>query len=321
MTRYIVRRLLWMVVVLFIISIITYLIFYVMPPQDPALSFSGKIATPEQIARTRHRLGLDRPIYVQYGLFVKRFIAGDQYGWPGMGYSFESGQSIRSEVLSRAWITGQLAIGAAVVWLLLGIPIGIISALKRRTVADRAAMGFALFGVSAPVFWIGLLSLWIFWRVLHLSPGTGYTKFTDSPIDWFGHFWLPWVVLALLYAGFYARMVRGNMIEVMSEDYIRTARAKGLREREVIAKHGLRSALTPVVTMLGLDLGALMGGAIVTESVFNIPGLGPYVIDGVLRSDIPVVLGVTVFAAFSIVFANLIVDILYAYLDPRIRYA
>ena len=182
-------------------------------------------------------------------------------------------------------------------------------------------MGFALFGVSAPVFWIGLLALYLFWRVLHLSPGTGYTPITQSPVDWFGHFWLPWLVLSLLYAGFYARMVRGNMIEVMSEDYIRTARAKGLRERDVIAKHGLRSALTPVVTLLGLDLGALMGGAIVTESVFNIPGLGPYVIDAVLRADIPVVLGVTIFAAFAIVLANLIVDIAYAYLDPRIRYS
>ena len=310
-----------MVLVLFVISILTYVIFYVMPPQDPAVSFSGKIATPEQIAQTKKRLGLDHPLYVQYGLFVKRFVAGDQYGWPGMGFSFESGQSIRSEVISRAYVTAQLAVGGAVVWLLLGIPIGIISALKRRTLADRAAMGFALFGVSAPVFWIGLLALALFWRILHISPGTGYTAITKSPIDWFGHFWLPWIVLALLYAGFYARMVRGNMIEVMGEDYIRTARAKGLRERDVIAKHGLRSALTPVVTMLGLDLGALMGGAIVTESVFNIPGLGPYVIDGVTRSDIPVVLGVTTFAAFSIVLANLIVDIAYAFLDPRIRYA
>ena len=193
--------------------------------------------------------------------------------------------------------------------------------MKRRSIADRAAMGFALFGVSAPVFWIGLLSLFIFWRELHISPGTGYVPFTKNPIDWFGHFWLPWIVLALLYAGFYARMVRGNMIEVMSEDYIRTARAKGLRERNVIAKHGLRSALTPVVTMLGLDLGALMGGAIVTETVFNIPGLGPYVIDAVFRADIPVVLGVTIFAAFAIVLANLVVDVAYAYLDPRIRYS
>jgi peptide/nickel transport system permease protein len=310
-----------MFVVLFFISVITYLIFFKLPPEDPAVAFSGKIATPAQIEQTRHRLGLDRPIYVQYYLFIKRFVVGDQYGWPGLGYSFESGQAIRGELLSRAWVTVQLAVGAAVVWLLLGIPIGIISALKRRTLADRAAMGFALFGVSAPVFWVGLIALWIFWRVLHISAGTGYTPFTQSPVSWFGHFWLAWVVLALLYAGFYARMVRGNMIEVMSEDYIRTARAKGLSERRVIAKHGLRAALTPVVTMLGLDLGGLMGGAIVTESVFNIPGLGPYVIDGVLRSDIPVVLAVTIFAAFSIVLANLVVDIGYAYLDPRIRYA
>ena len=321
MTRYLIRRVIWMIVVLFVISIITYVIFYVMPPEDPAVAFSGKIATPAQIAQTRKRLGIDKPIYVQYYRFTKRFVLGDEYGWPGMGFSYATGQAIRPEVMQRAWVTAQLAIGAAIVWLLLGIPIGIISALKRRTIADRLAMGFALFGVSAPVFWIGLIALYIFWRVLHISAGTGYTPIGTSPVDWFGHFWLPWVVLALLYAGFYARMVRGNMIEVMSEDYIRTARAKGLPERTVIAKHGLRAALTPVVTMLGLDLGALMGGAIVTESVFNIPGLGPYVIDGVLRSDIPVVLAVTIFAAFSIVLANLIVAIAYAYLDPRIRYA
>jgi peptide/nickel transport system permease protein len=310
----------WMVVVLFVISILAYLIFYVMPPVDPAFSFAGQHPTQQEIDITRHNLGLDKPIYVQYGLFIKRFIIGDQYGWPGMGFSFNSGQSVRSDVLSHAWVTLQLALGAAVVWLLLGIPIGIISALKRRTLADRAAMGFALFGVSAPVFWIGLLSLVVFWKWLHLSAGTGYVPFTKSPIDWFGHFWLPWVVLALLYAGFYARMVRGNMIEVMGEDYIRTARAKGLRERDVIAKHGLRAALTPVVTMLGLDLGALMGGAIVTETVFNLDGLGPYVIDGARRADIPVVLGTTIFAAFAIVLANLVVDITYAYLDPRVRY-
>jgi peptide/nickel transport system permease protein len=321
MLRYVVRRVLWMILVLFIISIITYLIFYVMPPQDPALSFAGKAPTPTQIALARHRFGLDKPLYQQYGLFVKRFLFGDDYGWPGMNYSFATGQSIRNELISKALVTLQLALGAAITWLALGIPIGIISALKRRSAADRAAMGFALVGVSAPVFWIGLLALLLFWKKLGISPGTGYTPFTKSPLDWFGHFWLPWLVLALLYAAFYARMVRGNMIEVMGEDYIRTARAKGLPERTVIIKHGLRSALTPVATMLGLDLGGLLGGAIVTESVFNIPGLGPYTIDAVFRADIPVVLAVTMFAAFMIVLFNLVVDIVYAYLDPRVRYS
>lgn len=321
MGRYVVRRVAWMVLVLFVISIITYVIFYVMPPVDPAVAFSGKAPTPTQIAATRERFGLDKPLYHQYYLFIKRFATGDEFGWPGMGYSFASSQSIRAQVLSRAFVTLQLALGAAVAWLLIGIPVGIVSGLKRRSLADRAAMGFALFGVSAPVFWLGLISLFVFWRKLHISPGTGYVPFKESPLDWFGHFWLAWLVLALLYAAFYARMVRGNMIEVMGEDYIRTARAKGLPERTVIVKHGLRSALTPVVTMLGLDLGALLGGAIVTESVFNIPGLGPYTINAVFSGDLPIVLAVTMFAAFTIVFFNLVVDVTYAYLDPRVRYS
>jgi peptide/nickel transport system permease protein len=181
-------------------------------------------------------------------------------------------------------------------------------------------MGFALFGVSAPVFWLGLIALYIFWQKLGISPGTGYVPFTTSPAEWFGHFWLPWIVLALLYAAFYARIVRGNMIEVMGEDYIRTARAKGLSERRVIFKHGLRSSLTPVVTLFGLDLGVLLGGAIVTETVFNIPGLGPFVISAVFRGDLPVVIAVTLFGAFAVVTLTLLVDILYAYLDPRVRY-
>jgi peptide/nickel transport system permease protein len=321
MLRYVVRRMLWVVLVLFMISIITFLIFYVMPPQDPALTFAGKAPTPTQVELARHRFGLDKPIYQQYGLFVGRFIAGDENGWPGLGYSFATSQSVRSQMFSRAWITVQLALGAAVTWLLIGIPIGVISALKRRSFADRAAMGFALFGVSAPVFWLGLLALWLFWRKLGISPGTGYVPFSESPAGWFSHFWLPWLILALLYSAFYARMVRGNMIEVMGEDYIRTARAKGLPERTVIVRHGLRAALTPIVTILGLDLGALLGGAIVTETVFNLPGLGPYTIRAVFNSDIPIVLAVTMFAAFMIVFLNLVVDILYAYLDPRVRYS
>ena len=320
MLRYIIRRVLWMVFVLFVITLITFTIFYVMPPTDPAISFAGKAPTQETLDAVRRTFGLDRPLYVQYYLFVKRFIAGDQYGWPGLGFSFATRTAIRASVIPRAWITAQLAMGAAFVWLLLGVPIGIISALKRRSLADRAAMGFALFGVSAPVFWLGLIGLFIFWRKLGISPGTGYVPFTTSPAQWFGHFWLAWLVLALLYAAFYARIVRGNMIEVMSEDYIRTARAKGLSERTVVLKHGLRASLTPIVTLFGLDFGSLLGGAIITETVFNIPGLGPYTINAVYRGDLPVVLAVTMFGAVAITFFTLVVDVLYAYVDPRVRY-
>jgi peptide/nickel transport system permease protein len=321
MLRYIVRRLLYMVLVLAVISMLTFLIFYVMPPGDPALNFAGRHATPDILQEVKKQFSLDKPVYVQYYVFIKRLVLGDQFGWPGLGFSFQSRSSIRTQMLPRIWITLQLAIGAAITWLLLGISIGVVSALKRRSFADRAAMGFALFGVSAPVFWLATISLYVFWLKLHISPGTGFTSFGTSPVSWFGHLILPWIVLALLFAAFYARLVRGNMIEVMSEDYIRTARAKGLPERTVILKHGLRSSLTPVVTLFGLDFGGLVGGAIVTESVFNIPGLGPYVIDAVFRQDIPVVLAVTVFAAFGITFMTLVVDVLYAYLDPRVRYA
>ena len=321
MGRYIVRRLLWVVVIVVVITLFAFLVFYVMPPGDPAIAFAGRQPTPATIAAVREQLGLDKPIYVQYWRFVRNLFFGDEYGWPGFGFSFTTRTPVRDVIFSRVWVTLQLAIGAVIAWLLVGIPIGVISALKRRTITDRAAMGFALFGVSAPVFWLGLLSLYIFWYKLHWAPGTGYIPLSQNPFEWFTHFLMPWGVLALLYAAFYARMVRGNMIETMSEDYIRTARAKGLPERQVVFKHGLRSSLTPVVTMVGLDFGGLIGGAIVTERIFNIPGLGNYTVDAVFRNDLPVVLAVVVFAALGITLMNLIVDIVYAYLDPRVRYA
>jgi peptide/nickel transport system permease protein len=218
-------------------------------------------------------------------------------------------------------VTATLALGAAAVWLVMGIPIGIISAIRRRSLADRGAMLFALFGVSAPVFWLGYVLLFIFWFKLGWAPTpgmeTGESVFHAMVT---GKFVLPWITLSLLYAAFYARMVRGNLIETMSEDYIRTARAKGLSERRVIFKHGLRSALTPVVTMFGIDLGYLIGGAIITETVFDLDGVGKYTIQGVRDQDFPIVMGVTILAAFFIVVANLLVDVVYAFLDPRVRY-
>lgn len=321
MGRYIVRRLLYVLMVVLIITLVTFVIFYVMPPGNPAITFAGKIPTPSVVKLVKHQFGLDKPLYQQYGLFVGHLFKGDKYGWPGLGFSYYTRSPIREEIFSRALVTLQLAIGAAVIWLLIGIPTGILSALKRRSIADRAVMGFALIGVSAPVFWLGLLGLFIFWQKLHWVLGSGYTSIGENPGQWFGHMILPWVVLSLLFAAFYARMVRGNLLETMGEDYIRTARAKGLPERTVVGKHGLRSSLTPVVTMFGMDFGLLLGGAIITESVFNLPGLGQYVVQAVRQNDLPTVLAVTVIAAFSVTFMNLIVDILYAYLDPRVRYS
>ncbi|MDQ3986802.1 MAG: ABC transporter permease, partial [Actinomycetota bacterium] len=300
---------------------ITFVIFYMLPAEDPAIRFAGKAPTPALVAEVKNQLGLDDPIYVQYGRFVRNVFLGDEHGWPGLGFSFDTRSPIREEIFDRTVVTLQLAMGAAIVWLALGIPIGIVSALKRRSIVDRVAMGFALFGISAPVFWLGLMALYLFWEKWDILPGTGYEPIGGGFGDWFSHMILPWFVLALLFAAFYARMVRGNMIETMSEDYIRTARAKGLSERRVVFKHGLRASLTPIVTMFGIDLGTLLGGAVITEKVFNIPGLGDYAIRAVGNVDLPVIVAVVVFAALFISLLNLIVDVVYAYLDPRVRYS
>ena len=259
MWRYIVRRLLWVVVVLLVVTSITYVVFFVMPSTDPAVTFAGKNPTPEQIEEVRHQFGLDKPVPVQYLTFIRHVFLGDQYGWPGLGFSYSTRSPVKDQFFGRVLVTAQLAFGAALIWLAIGIPIGIISAIRSRTFTDRASMGIALFFVAAPVFWLGLMGLWLFWYKLRWSPGTGYVGWDKSFTGWLSHMALPWIVLAMLYAAFYARMVRGNMIETMGQDYIRTARVKGLSERRVIFKHGLRASLTPVVTLIGLDLGALLG--------------------------------------------------------------
>jgi peptide/nickel transport system permease protein len=320
MWRYIVRRLLWVVVVLLVVTAITYVVFFVMPSTDPAVTFAGKNPTPEQIEEVRRNFGLDKPVPVQYLTFIKHVFLGDQYGWPGLGFSYSTRSPVKDQFYGRVLVTAQLAFGAALVWLAIGIPIGIISAIKRRTLTDRVSMGIALFFVAAPVFWLGLMGLWLFWFKLRWSPGTGYVAWGDSFTGWLSHMILPWVVLALLYAAFYARMTRGNLIETMGQDYIRTARVKGLSESKVIFKHGLRASLTPVVTLIGLDLGALLGGAVITETVFNLQGIGQWAVASVFQGDLPVVLAVTVVVAIAVTMMNLIVDIVYAYLDPRVRY-
>ena len=320
MWRYIVRRLLWVVVVVLVVTAITYVVFFVMPSSDPAVTFAGKNPTPEQIEEVRHQFGLDRPVPIQYLTFLKHVFLGDQFGWPGLGFSYSTRSPVKDQFFDRILVTVQLAIGAALVWLAIGIPIGILSAIKRRTLTDRLSMGLALFFVAAPVFWLGLMGLWLFWFKLRWSPGTGYVAWGDSFTGWLSHMILPWVVLALLYAAFYARMTRGNLIETMGQDYIRTARVKGLSERKVIFKHGLRASLTPVVTLIGLDLRALLGGAVITETVFNLQGIGQWAVASVFQGDLPVVLAVTVVVAIAVTMMNLVVDIVYAYLDPRVRY-
>jgi len=321
MALYIIRRLFWTLVVVIIVLGITFLVFYKLPAGDPALRFAGKSPSDEQLALIRHRLGLDQAWYVQFGRFTEHFFFGDSGGWPGLGYSFGNDVSVLDEVKTRAPRTLWLIVGAATLWLSFGVAIGVLSAIKRRTIIDRAAMGFALFGISSPVFWLGLMALWIFWQKLGWTGGSGYEPLSAGVDKWFSHLILPWSCLALLYAAFYARVTRNSLLETLGEDYIRTARAKGLSERAVIFKHGLRASLTPIVTMFGLDIALLVGGAVITESVFNIQGLGWLAINSALNQDLPTVLGVTMLTAVAVAVMNLLVDIAYAFLDPRVRYA
>ena len=323
MGRYLIRRTLFLILVLWIVSVVTFVIFVKLPPGDPARrATGGRGASEEQIEAARHAFGLDQPVFEQYRRFAKGLVP-----WPSwflneeVYFSYGSNVPAKEILYSRLPVSIVLAVGASVIWLAIGIPVGIISAVKRRSWIDRSAMVFALIGVSAPVFWLGLLFLYIFWLRLGWLPGSGLPlgePLWQSVLQ--GRFILPWVVLSLTFAAFYARMVRGNLIETMGEDYIRTARAKGLSERTVIFRHGLRAALTPVVTMFGLDLGILLGGAFITETVFNLPGIGNVAVQSITNADFPVVMAITVFGAMFIVIANLLVDIAYAFLDPRVRY-
>jgi peptide/nickel transport system permease protein len=321
MLTYIARRLAWTIVVLLAVLAITYAVFFLMPAGDPALRFAGKSPTEDSLALIHKRLHLDKPWWEEFGLFVKTFVTGDENGWPGLGYSYGNFVSVRSEVIQRAPRTLWLIAGAGTLWLTFGVAIGVLSAVKRRTIIDRAAMGFALFGISAPVFWLGLMALFLFWNKLHWTAGSGYTPLADGVGQWFSHLILPWCVLALLYMAIYARMTRNSLLETLGEDYIRTARAKGLTERKVIFRHGLRASLIPIVTLFGLDIALLVGGAIITESVFNIQGLGWLAINAATQQDLPTVLGVVLCTATAVALMNLVVDIVYAFLDPRVRYA
>jgi peptide/nickel transport system permease protein len=322
MLRYLIRRLMFLILVLVAVSLFTFIVFVKLPAADPAIRAAGRHPSAQLLALIRHRFGLDQPIWVQYWKFAKGLIP-----LPGfflnkaVYYSWYSRTAVRDEIFSRLPITAVLTLGAAVIWLLIGIPIGITSAVKSGSLRDRVSMVFALVFVSAPVFWLALVLLFVFHFQFGLLPSSGipYGMSTFTAVIQ-GRFVLPWFSLALTSAAFYSRMVRGNLIETMSEDYIRTARAKGLSEQKVIYKHGLRSALTPVVTMFGLDVAFLLGGAIITESVFQLPGLGQYALNSLYQADFPAVMGVTVLGALFIVVANLIVDIVYAFLDPRVRY-
>ena len=292
------------------------------------------MSTESQRQAVRHAFGLDQPIVVQYWNYVKGIFAGRDFtdgvsqvhcGPPCLGYSFQYQQSVSSLMLDRFSVTLSLAIGASILWLVAGVTVGVISALKRGSALDRASMLIALAGVSLPVYFTGLILLFLFtygpdWLRWFPQAGT-YVGFTDNPLQWAQNLVLPWVSLAFLFAALYARLTRANMLETMGEDYIRTARAKGLPARTVIGKHALRAALTPIVTIFGLDLAGLLGGAVLTEFTFSLQGLGKLSIDAINKQDLPVIMGVVIVGAVFLVLANIVVDVLYAVIDPRVRYS
>jgi peptide/nickel transport system permease protein len=315
---FIIRRLFYLVIVLLIITLVTYVIFFAGNSDDLAARFAGRDAGPQEIKDAAIRLGLNHGFWYQYWHYLDGLLHGS------FGLDFQASIPINTEIARALPVTVSLVLGAAVLWLLIGIPIGIMSATHPRTLRDRTGTIFALTFLSMPTFVLGLLMLLVFYYYLTQAgfawfPAAGFVPFTQSPAQWADHLILPWFTLALVQAAVYTRLVRGSLLDVLGEDYIRTARAKGLRRRTVIYKHGVRAALTPVVTQFGIDVGTLLAGAFVTERVFGLPGLGQLALNAIENGDLPVVAAVVVLAATFIVIMNTVVDILYAVLDPRVR--
>ena len=335
MIRYLIRRLLWAVVLFVAVTIVTYVIFFLIPA-DPAARACGQQVTPECVARAKHYLGLDRPVYVQYAKFMGRLLpfdieslsaGGSPFKRPSLGISFANRQPVNNIVAHAAPVTASLVFGGAVTWLLISIPIGILSALRPRSALDRGAMVFVLIGISAHPVWIGLIFLYLFAFKVHIFPLGEYCNMINppagtqcgGPVQWFYHLILPWITFAILFAALYVRMIRANVIETLNEDYVRTARAKGAPESRVLKNHVLRNAMLPVVTMLGMDIALGLGGAIFTENVYDLPGLGRVLRLSLDNFDLPTTQGIVVFGTVAIIMFNLIVDLLYAAIDPRIR--
>jgi peptide/nickel transport system permease protein len=317
MVRFLARRILLGLFVLWAITAIVFVMFFV-APSNVARLIAGRQATPETVALVNHRLGLDRPVLDQYATYMWNLLHGD------VGYSFYNSTSVRSLIWDRVPVTFSLAIGAAILWLLIGVSTGVLAATRPRSPADRVVTVAALFFYSMPGFLLGLIFLYFLFFRLHLAgitifPGSGYVPLTEDPLQWAQHLLLPWFTIALVTAALYSRLTRGSMLDVLGEDYIRTARAKGLSERRVVYRHGLRSAITPIVTQFGIDLGTLLGGVIIVENIFGLPGLGQLAVQSVTTHDLPVIIGTVVLASAFIVTANILVDICYALLDPRVR--
>lgn len=317
MIRFLAQRLGFGVLVLLTLSSFVFFLFFV-APGDPARVIAGDKATEQQLEQIRTNLGVDRPMIEQYGSFLSRAVQGD------LGYSYRNRQPVAQIILRRVPATVSLVAGAVVLWLSIGIPIGLMSARAPGSLRDRLGQGFILVGLSFPTFVLGMMALYTLYFLprqagFTLFPPGGYKPLTGGILDWAWHLALPWVTLALVMAALYARLTRGQMLEVLGEDYIRTARAKGLSERRVVWKHGMRAALTPLVTQLGADIAMLLGGVIVIEQVFGLQGVGQLAVQAVANQDRPIIIGVVLLGGVFIVAANIIVDLLYVILDPRVR--
>jgi peptide/nickel transport system permease protein len=313
LARFAIRRLLSMLFVLFAVSVLVFLIFNVVPGGDPAARMAGKTPTETQVEAIREEWGFDEPLYVQYGTMMKKLFTGDTV-------SYFTEVNVTEEIWKGAPRTFALAIGAAIIWMAFAIALGIYSAVRAGRISDRVLTVLSLIGISMPAFWLGAVLSYYLGYKAGLFPNGGYVEFLTSPSEWLWHMILPWFTLSILFIGFYSRVLRSDILETMGEDYVRTARAKGVSERRVMVKHVLRNSLIPIVTLWGLDFGAVLGGgAILTETVFNLQGVGQYAADAIDQLDLPPIMAVTLFGAFFIVIFNAVVDIAYAALDPRIQ--
>jgi peptide/nickel transport system permease protein len=317
---FIVRRTLWTAVVMFVITVLVFIIFFKTPGVDPARAIAGRNPSPQVLAEIRAQLGLNRPLYIQYGVMMKKiFITRDLVSYSNQG------TRVVQEIFAAAPATLSLVFGAALIWIVMAIVMGVAAARLRGRIYDPILMVLALVGLSAPVFWVGQVVNLITQGTLHSSvfswlPPLGYTSFTTSPLLWFEGLIFPWITLSILYIGFYARVLRANLLEIQNEDYIRTARAKGLSERRVLVRHTLRTSMITFVSLFGLDFGALVGGgAILTEVVFGIHGVGFLTYQSLTNLDLPTIIAVVIYGAFFIVLANALVDVGYAWIDPRVR--
>ena len=313
MGRFAARRLVAMVFVLFAISVITFLIFNVIPSNDPAQRMAGKNATPQLVESITQEWGFEDSLPEQYVTMMRKIFSGDLISYSGQ-------ENVIDRIVEGIPATFSLCIGAAIIWMVLGILFGYLSAIRAGTWLDKALTVFAVLGISMPVFFLAAILLNFLAYESDIFPTGGYVGLTEEPGEWFTHLVMPWVTLAILEIGFYSRVLRSNMLDVMNEDYVRTARAKGLTERRVMTRHVLRNSLIPIVTIFGLDFATLIaGGAIITETLFSLNGVGQYAAESIGNLDLPPIMAITIFGAFFVVLFNALVDIAYAYLDPRIR--